>query len=115
MDRCEQFALVAAREAWADAGQPIVSPERLGVSVTCGIGGIGSTLAAYVRYADLGPYVIPGHNTQNSVLATAGALLVGALAAAVAFALSVAGRYLTPLPLRHRSRVRTFSARPALT
>ena len=22
MDRCEQFALVAAREAWADAGTP---------------------------------------------------------------------------------------------
>ena len=31
MDRCEQFALVAAREAWADAGSPDVDPERLGV------------------------------------------------------------------------------------
>jgi hypothetical protein len=48
------------------------------------------------------------------VLATAGALLVGALAAVVAFALSVVGRYLTPLPLRRRSRFRTFSARPSL-
>ena len=26
MDRCEQFALVAAREAWADAGSPEVDP-----------------------------------------------------------------------------------------
>jgi osmoprotectant transport system permease protein len=74
-----------------------------------------STLAAYVSYSDLGTYVITGLNTQNSVLATAGALLVGALAAAVAIALSVAGRYLTPLPLRHRPRVRTFTARPALS
>jgi 3-oxoacyl-[acyl-carrier-protein] synthase II len=47
MDRCEQFALVAAREAWADAGTPEVDPERLGVTVTTGIGGIGSILAAY--------------------------------------------------------------------
>ena len=47
MDRCEQLALVAAREAWADAGSPGVDPERLGVSVTSGIGGIGSTLTAY--------------------------------------------------------------------
>ena len=29
----EQFALVAAREAWADAGSPEVDPERLGVVV----------------------------------------------------------------------------------
>ena len=47
MDRCEQFAIVASREAWADAGAPEMDPERLGVSVTTGIGGIGSTLAAY--------------------------------------------------------------------
>jgi 3-oxoacyl-[acyl-carrier-protein] synthase II len=44
MDRCEQFALVASREAWADAGAPEMDPERLGVTVTSGIGGIGSTL-----------------------------------------------------------------------
>ncbi|HMD93677.1 MAG TPA: beta-ketoacyl synthase N-terminal-like domain-containing protein, partial [Trebonia sp.] len=47
MDRCEQLALVAAREAWANAGTPDVDSERLGVTVTSGIGGIGSTLAAY--------------------------------------------------------------------
>ena len=38
MDRCEQFALVAAREAWADAGSPEVEPYRLGVAVSSGIG-----------------------------------------------------------------------------
>ena len=47
MDRCEQLAVVAAREAWASAGAPSLDPERLGVAVTSGIGGVGSTLAAY--------------------------------------------------------------------
>jgi 3-oxoacyl-[acyl-carrier-protein] synthase II len=39
LDRCEQVALVAAREAWADAGRPEVASERLGVVVGTGIGG----------------------------------------------------------------------------
>jgi 3-oxoacyl-[acyl-carrier-protein] synthase II len=64
MDRCEQFALVAAREAWADAGAPEVDPERLGVTVTSGVGGIGSTLAAYDALKEKGwqrisPYTVP--------------------------------------------------------
>ena len=64
MDRCEQLALVAARQAWADAGAPELDPERLGVSVTSGIGGIGSTLTAYDALREKGwnrisPYTIP--------------------------------------------------------
>ncbi len=64
MDRCEQLALVAAREAWADAGAPDVDPERLGVTVTSGIGGIGSTLTAYDTLKEKGwqrisPYTVP--------------------------------------------------------
>ncbi|MTD13593.1 beta-ketoacyl-ACP synthase II [Nakamurella sp. YIM 132087] len=39
LDRCQQVALVAAREAWADAGSPEVDPERLGTVVGTGIGG----------------------------------------------------------------------------
>ena len=39
LDRCQQVALVAAREAWADAGAPELDPERLGVVVGTGIGG----------------------------------------------------------------------------
>ena len=39
LDRCQQVALVAAREAWADAGEPEVDLERLGVVVGTGIGG----------------------------------------------------------------------------
>jgi 3-oxoacyl-[acyl-carrier-protein] synthase II len=55
---------VAAREAWADAGSPTVDPWRLGVAVTSGIGGIGSTLTAYDTLRDKGwnrisPYTVP--------------------------------------------------------
>ncbi|MFF1909857.1 beta-ketoacyl-[acyl-carrier-protein] synthase family protein [Kitasatospora sp. NPDC058218] len=39
MDRCEQVALIAAREAWADAGRPEVDPERLAVVIGTGTGG----------------------------------------------------------------------------
>jgi 3-oxoacyl-[acyl-carrier-protein] synthase II len=64
LDRCEQFALVAAREAWADAGTPEVEPERLGVVVSSGIGGVASTLAAYDTLREKGwqrlsPYTVP--------------------------------------------------------
>jgi 3-oxoacyl-[acyl-carrier-protein] synthase II len=64
MDRCEQFALVAAREAWADAGAPEADPERIGVTVTSGIGGIGSTIAGYdilrsKGWSRISPYTVP--------------------------------------------------------
>jgi 3-oxoacyl-[acyl-carrier-protein] synthase II len=64
LDRCEQFAIVAAREAWANAGAPQVPPERLGVVVSSGIGGIASTLAAYDTLRDRGwqrlsPFTVP--------------------------------------------------------
>ncbi|MBM7772620.1 3-oxoacyl-[acyl-carrier-protein] synthase II [Actinokineospora baliensis] len=46
LDRCEQIAVIAAREAWADAGFAIptdehesVDPDRLAVSIGTGIGG----------------------------------------------------------------------------
>ena len=39
LDRCQQVALVAAREAWADAGAPEMDLERLGVVIGTGIGG----------------------------------------------------------------------------
>ena len=45
LDRCEQVALVAAREAWAHAGSPEVDPERLAVVVATGIGGALTLLA----------------------------------------------------------------------
>ncbi|MFC5994330.1 beta-ketoacyl-[acyl-carrier-protein] synthase family protein [Pseudonocardia hispaniensis] len=45
MDRCEQVAVVAAREAWAHAGSPEVEPERLAVVIGTGIGGAVTLLA----------------------------------------------------------------------
>lgn len=47
MDPSAQYAVVAAREAWSDAGTPEVEPERLGVVVSSGIGGIWTTLDAW--------------------------------------------------------------------
>jgi 3-oxoacyl-[acyl-carrier-protein] synthase II len=39
LDRSQQVALIAAREAWSDAGSPDVDPELLGVVVGTGVGG----------------------------------------------------------------------------
>jgi len=61
-----------------------------------------STLAAYVSYTDLGTPVISGLNTNNTVEAFAGALLVALLAAAAALGLGVLQWILTPLPLRRQ-------------
>ena len=44
LDPSSQYALVAAREAWADAGTPEVEPERLGVDFATGIGGLWTLL-----------------------------------------------------------------------
>jgi 3-oxoacyl-[acyl-carrier-protein] synthase II len=64
LDRCEQLAIVAAREAWAHAGSPEVDPDRLAVVVSSGIGGVASTIAAYDTMNDKGwqrlsPYTVP--------------------------------------------------------
>jgi 3-oxoacyl-[acyl-carrier-protein] synthase II len=64
LDRCEQLALVAAREAWANAGAPEVDPFRLGVVVSSGIGVVASTIAAYDTMNDKGwqrlsPFTVP--------------------------------------------------------
>jgi 3-oxoacyl-[acyl-carrier-protein] synthase II len=64
LDRCEQFAIVAAREAWADAGSPEVPSERLGVVVSSGIGGISTIIAGYDTLNDSGwqrmsPFTVP--------------------------------------------------------
>src|SRR5262245_11809750 len=45
LDRSEQAAIVAAREAWADAGKPEIEHDRLAVSIGSGIGGAQTLLA----------------------------------------------------------------------
>ncbi|HEX6953790.1 MAG TPA: beta-ketoacyl-[acyl-carrier-protein] synthase family protein, partial [Agromyces sp.] len=47
LDPSSQFALIAGREAWADAGSPEVAPERLAVAWATGIGGVWTLLDAW--------------------------------------------------------------------
>jgi 3-oxoacyl-[acyl-carrier-protein] synthase II len=55
LDPSSQFALVAAREAWADAGNPGVEPERLAVDFATGIGGVWTLLDAFDTLKERGP------------------------------------------------------------
>ena len=55
LDPGSQFALIAAREAWADAGSPDVVPERFGVDWATGIGGVWTLLDAWDTLRERGP------------------------------------------------------------
>jgi len=55
LDPSSQLALVAALEAWADAGSPEVDPERLGVDFATGIGGVWTLLDAWDTLREKGP------------------------------------------------------------
>jgi len=64
LDRSEQFALVASREAWKDAGTPDVDKERLGVVIASGIGGVITLLDQYDNLREKGargvsPHTVP--------------------------------------------------------
>jgi 3-oxoacyl-[acyl-carrier-protein] synthase II len=64
LDRTQQMALTAAREAWADAGSPEVDPLRLAVSVGSGIGGVLTLLSQHDVLREQGsrkvtPHVVP--------------------------------------------------------
>lgn len=55
LDPSSQFALIAAREAWADANITEFNPERLSVEFATGIGGIWTLLDAYDTLNAKGP------------------------------------------------------------
>ncbi|MEV0268326.1 beta-ketoacyl-[acyl-carrier-protein] synthase family protein [Hamadaea sp. NPDC050747] len=55
MDRCQQAALVASQQAWADAGKPEVDPVRLAVVFGTGIGGVGTLLGMDDLLEEKGP------------------------------------------------------------
>jgi 3-oxoacyl-[acyl-carrier-protein] synthase II len=71
LDRCEQFALIAAKEAWRDAGFALgeepgfnIDGERVGAVVSSGIGGIVTTLDNYdtlnaTGWKRVSPFAIP--------------------------------------------------------
>ena len=61
LDRSQQAALIAAREAWADAGAPSVDPERLGAVIATGMGGLTSLMSAYDLLLERGPSRISPH------------------------------------------------------
>ncbi len=60
MDRFTQYALVAALEAYADAGLKAdsVDPERIGITLGNGIGGIETLEAAFGKLKDKGPKAV---------------------------------------------------------
>lgn len=60
LDRSQQFAVVASREAWADAGLgDDVDKDRLGVAYATGIGGIISVLTNYETLKEKGWRRVP--------------------------------------------------------
>jgi 3-oxoacyl-[acyl-carrier-protein] synthase II len=61
LDRVQQVALVAAREAWADAGAPEVEPTRLAVVIGSGIGGALTLLGQNDVLREKGPRRVSPH------------------------------------------------------
>jgi len=65
LDRSEQFALIASREAWKDAGSPDdIDKERLGVVIASGIGGVITLLDQFDNLKEKGargvsPHTVP--------------------------------------------------------
>ncbi|MFE6778471.1 beta-ketoacyl-[acyl-carrier-protein] synthase family protein [Streptomyces sp. NPDC057702] len=71
LDRSAQFALIAAREAWADAGyagkagaEAPINPDRLGAVIASGIGGVTTLLGQYDILREQGvrkvsPHTVP--------------------------------------------------------
>ena len=55
LDRASQCALLAAREAWAQAGSPRVGGERLAVSISPGMGPVLSVMKAWDDLRERGP------------------------------------------------------------
>ena len=55
LDPASQFALIAAMEAWNDAGAPEVDPDRLGIDFATGIGGVWTLLDAWDTLREKGP------------------------------------------------------------
>jgi 3-oxoacyl-[acyl-carrier-protein] synthase II len=81
LDRSQQLALVAAREAWTDAGlgDGAVEPERLAVVVASGIGGVLTLLSQYDVLRERGARRVSPHTVPmlmpNGPAATVGLAL----------------------------------------
>lgn len=89
MDRCGQLALVAAREAWQQAGAPDVDPERFAVVIGSAYGGLGSTIEQDRALASGGPRRVSPHTLTR--------LMVNGPAAWVSIDLGARGGARTPV------------------
>lgn len=89
MDRCGQLALVAAREAWQQAGAPDVDPERFAVVIGSAYGGLGSTIEQDRALASDGPRRVSPHTLTR--------LMVNGPAAWVSIDLGARGGARTPV------------------
>jgi len=78
LDRSAQFSLIAAREAWKDAGfeGKFENPTRLGVMVGSGIGGVTTLLDAYDNLLAKGPRAV-GPRTVPMLMPNSPAAYVG--------------------------------------
>ena len=83
LDPSAQFALVSAREAWADAGAPDVDPERILVDYATGIGGLWTLLDGWDTLREKGP--------RRVLPMTIPMLMPNAAAAAVSMGLGAKG------------------------
>jgi 3-oxoacyl-[acyl-carrier-protein] synthase II len=63
LDRCEQLAMVAARQAWSDAGltEGSVAPNRLAVVIGTALGCIGTLLSQHDLLRRHGPQKVSPH------------------------------------------------------
>jgi 3-oxoacyl-[acyl-carrier-protein] synthase II len=89
LDRCQQFAVIAARQAWADSGAPDVDPERFAVVIGTGIGGGLTTIAQYDK--------ITAHGARRVSPFTIQMLMPNGAAAAVSLELGARGGAHAPM------------------
>ena len=140
LDRSQRVALLAAREAWADAGAPDVEPTRLAVVVGTGIGGAITLLDQWDTLREKGsrrvsPFTVPmlmpngpagliglELGAQGAVRSTVSACASGADAIALAYDTIRSGQAdvvvaggteacIHPLPLAGFAQMRALSAR----
>jgi 3-oxoacyl-[acyl-carrier-protein] synthase II len=140
LDRTQQMALVAAREAWADAGSPEVDPLRLQACVGSGIGGVLTLLGQHdvlreQGYRKVTPHVVPmlmpngpaatvglAFGAKGGVRAPVSACASGTEAIALAYDLITLGRAdviiaggteaaIHPLPIAGFSQMQALSKR----
>lgn len=83
LDPSAQYALISAREAWADSGLSGIAPERILVDYATGIGGLWTLLDAWDVLKEKGP--------RRVLPMTIPMLMPNAAAAAVSMALDARG------------------------